>query len=109
MRDIEGGPEASRVAENSGGDCQGLGGGVEFPRGTDTPRLEEFPRGDSTSGVTLKGNGVPGADRRGQGGDGKSPATQDTEVSGNTRRREEMASRQEPVAPQSPQRGMAEG
>ena len=66
----EGRPKASGVPENSGGDCQGVGGGVELPRVTDTPGVEEFPRWDETSVVTLKGNGLLGTDRRGQGGDG---------------------------------------
>ena len=43
--DGEGGSKASRVTENPGGDRQGVGGGVELPRGTDTPGVEELPRG----------------------------------------------------------------
>ena len=41
--DIEGGPEAFRVAENPRGDRQGVGGGVELPSSTDNPRLEDLP------------------------------------------------------------------
>ena len=83
------------------GDCQGGERGVELPRGTDTPGVEELPQGYKKSGVTPKGNGVPGAYGSGRRGDRKSPATQDTEGSSNTIRGEEMASGQEPVAPQS--------
>ena len=70
--------------------------------------MEELPRGDETSGVTPKGDGVPRADRRGRGGAGNYPATQSTEGSGNTSRGEDMEIRQEPAAPQRLQRGMAE-
>ena len=79
-----------------------------MPRGTDTPGVEEFPWGEETSGVNLKGNGVPGADIQGRGGDGNSPATRDTEGSSNLSRGEEVASRQEPAAPPSPHRGTTE-
>ena len=48
----EGDPEASGVAENPRGDCQGFVGGVELPRGIDTPGVEELLRGGKTSGVT---------------------------------------------------------
>ena len=61
-----GGPEASVVAENPGGGCQVLAGGVDSPRVTNNPVVGEFPRGYETSGVTIKGNGVPGADVRGK-------------------------------------------
>ena len=97
------------MGENFGGYCQGVRGGVKFPRGADTPGVEEFPRGDETSGVTPKGNGVPGAKVWGQVGNGNSSSTQDMEGSGNTSRREEMPSGQEPAVPQSPQRGTSEG
>ena len=40
----EGGGEASGVAENPRGDFQVVGGGVESPRGTNIPRVEELPR-----------------------------------------------------------------
>ena len=52
---------------------------------------------------------MPGAEGRGQGGDGNYPATRDTKGSGNTSMREEMASEQDPAAPRIPQRGMVEG
>ena len=58
--------------------------------------------------MTPEGDGVPGADRWGRGGDGNSPATRDTEGSRNTSRGEDMASGQEPAAPQSPQRDTSE-
>ena len=51
----ERGREASGVAENSGGDREGVGGGVELPRGIGTPGVEEFPLGDETSEVTPAG------------------------------------------------------
>ena len=109
MGDIEGGLEAYGVAENPGGDCQGVGGGVESPRGTNTPRVEELPWGDENSGVTLEVDGVQGAEGQGRGWDGNPPATRDTKGSGDTSRGEEMASGQEPTAPQIPHRGKAEG
>ena len=37
VRDREGGPKASKLTEKTRGDLQGLGVGVESPRGTDTP------------------------------------------------------------------------
>ena len=64
----EAGPEASRVADNTGGDRQVVGGGVKSPRGTDTPGVEDFPWGDKTSKVTLEGGEEPGADIRERGG-----------------------------------------
>ena len=85
-----------------------MGGGFEFPRGTDTPGVEEFPRGVETSGGTLKGNRVPGADGWGKVGDGNSPAARDTEGTTATRHREYLAIGQEPEAPPSVTRGMAE-
>ena len=105
----EGGCKASGVAKNPRGNCQGVGGGVESPRGTDNPGVEELPRGDKTSGVTPEGNRVPGADGRGQGGDGNSPATRDTKGRSNTSRGEEMEIDQDLAAPPIPQRGMEKG
>ena len=105
----EGGCKASGVAENPWGDRQGVGGGVESPRGTDNPGVEELPRGDKTSGVTPEGDVVPGADGRGQGGDGNSPATRDTEGRRNTRRGEEMEIDQDLSAPPIPQQGTEKG
>ena len=56
-------PEASRVVENLGEDCQEVvGRGVEFPRGNNTPVVEELPRGDKNFGVILESDDVPGAD-----------------------------------------------
>ena len=48
-------------------------GVVESPHGIDTPRVAELPWGDKTPGVTTEGEGVPGEDGRGQGGDGNPP------------------------------------
>ena len=72
------------MAENSGEDCQEVGGGVELTRGTNTPGVEELPRGEETSGLTLEGDGVTGVERQEWGGERKPPATQDTEESSNT-------------------------
>ena len=88
MVDREGGPEDSRAEKNIEGDCQGVKVRFESPMGTNTPVVEEFPHGVKTSGVTLKGGGVPVAERKGQGGDGNSPASQDTKGNGNTSRGE---------------------
>ena len=49
----EGGPKASGVAENPRGGCHGVGMGVDFLRGTDTPGVEELTWGYKTSGVNL--------------------------------------------------------
>ena len=108
MGDGEGGTEASGVAENTGGYCQGVGGGVELPRGINTPGVEELPQGDETYGVTLKDYGVPGADGQGRGGDRNSSSTQDTEGSSHNSCGEDMESGQEPAAPPIPQRGTVE-
>ena len=80
--DEEGGREASGVAENPRGNHQGVGGGVELPQGIDTPGVAEFPWGDKTPGVSTKGEGVPGEDERGRGGDVTPPATRSTEARG---------------------------
>ena len=109
MGDREGAPKASGVAENSGGDCQGVGGGVKSPRGTDTPGVEELLWGDKTSGVIPEGDGVTGTGRQERGGDRNSPATRGTEGSTNTSRGEEMKSNQEPAVLPSKPRGTKEG
>ena len=62
----EGAPKDSGVTENPGGDRNGVGGGVELPRGIDTPRVEEFPWEGETTKVTPEGDGVRGANERGQ-------------------------------------------
>ena len=90
MRDREGSRETFEVSENPGRDRQGVGGVVESLRVTDTPVVEEFPRGCKTSVVTLEGNRMPGADRQGPGGDENFPATRDTKGSSNISRGEEM-------------------
>ena len=82
--DREGGHVAYEVAENPEGGLQGV---------------EELLRGGKTSRVNLEGDGVPGADGRGQGGDGNSPATRDTKGSSNTSRGEDMLSGQDLTAP----------
>ena len=50
-----------------------------MPRGIDTTRVEGLPRGEETSEVTPEGNGMPGADEQGWGGDENSLSTRDTE------------------------------
>ena len=75
--ETEGGSKASIVDLNPGGGRQGVGGGVELPQVIDTPGVEELPQGEETSGVTLEGGVVLGADERGQGVDKNSPDTQD--------------------------------
>ena len=70
--DKAGGREASGVAENPRGYRQGVGGGFEFPQGTNTPRVAELPRGDETPRATTASERVPGEDRRGRGG-GQNP------------------------------------
>ena len=69
--------------------------------------MEELPRGDKTSVVTLKSNIEPGTDEWGQGGNRNSPATRDSKGSSKTSRGEEMANEQEAMTMQIPQRGMA--
>ena len=90
MGEIEGGPKAYGVAKNPRGNRQGVGGGVDSPRGTNIPRVEEFPWRDEIYGVNLKGDRVWGEDGQGRGGDTKSLATQDTKWSTITCRIEEM-------------------
>ena len=100
------------MAENPGGDCQGVEGEVESPRGIDTPGVEELPWGDETSRVTPEGDGVAGADVKGQGGERNSPATRDTKAREDSSTSKEMASRPGPAAsqrPHSPQQCMAKG
>ena len=65
----EGDRNVTGVEENPGADCQGVGGGVDLPRGTETTGVEELPRGDKTFRVTPKGDIVPGEDTQGRGGD----------------------------------------
>ena len=64
----EGGYEASELAENLGGNHQGVGGRVKSPQGIDTPGVEELPRGDETSGVTPRETECQGRMDRGRGG-----------------------------------------
>ena len=59
------GAQGLRSGRKSRGDCQGVGGGVDSPKGTDTPGVEELPWGDETSGVSPEGDGVLGLDSRG--------------------------------------------
>ena len=61
------------MAENPGGDRQGVQGGVKLPQGIDTPGVAEFPWGDETPGVATELEVVPGEDRRGWVGDGTPP------------------------------------
>ena len=52
--------KSSVVAENPGGDRQGVGGVVESPRVINVPVVEELPWGDETSRATPEVDGVPG-------------------------------------------------
>ena len=58
-----------------GVDRQKVGRGIKLPGGPETPGVEGLPRGDETSRVTPDGDGVPGEDGRGQGGDGNPSTT----------------------------------
>ena len=51
------------MTENSGGGRQGVGEGVEYPQGIDTPGVEALPPGNETPIVDTEGNGVMGEDR----------------------------------------------
>ena len=59
-------------------------GGVESPHGIDTPRVEELPWGDETSGVIPEGEGLPREDGRGGREDRTHPTTQETEACGDS-------------------------
>ena len=85
-----------------------MGGEVESPRVVITPGVEELPREDGNSGVTLEGNGVPGVDGWGRGGVGNSPSTRETKGRNKTSHKGEMANGQDPEAPLSTQRGTKE-
>ena len=87
---MKGGRETSGVSEHPGGDWKGVGGGVKLPRGINTPGVEEFPWWDETSRVTPEGDRVLGEYGRGQGGDGNSSTTRETEANGNSGSDEEM-------------------
>ena len=54
-----------------------VGGGVDFLGGNKNPGVKGLSRGYKTSGVNPEGGGFPGGDRRGQGVDENSPATQE--------------------------------
>ena len=109
VEETEGDPEASGVAGTPGVDRQGVVGGVESTKGIDTHEVGELPWGDKTSGVTLEGDGVPGTDGLGWGGDGKYPATHETKGTTVTRHGEDMSGGKEPAAVPSATRGTTEG
>ena len=82
-----------------------MGGGVESPQGTDTPRVAEFTQGGKTPGATTAGKGEPRRDRWRQGGDETPPITQATGAKGaNDGNNEQMGGRGT-VDPPRPQRG----
>ena len=58
-----------------GVDRQKVGRGMKLPGGPKTPGVEGLTQGDKKSGVTSEGDGVPGGDDPGRGGDKNSPAT----------------------------------
>ena len=64
----EEGHEASGVAEKPGVGCHGVGVGVEWPQGADTPGVAKEPRGDETPGGTTEAEDRPGEDGQGRGG-----------------------------------------
>ena len=103
----EGGRKASGVAENPRGNRQIVGGGVELPQVIDIPVVAELPRGDENPGVTTKGEGVPGEDVRGQGGDANPPTTRATEARGAGGGDEERMGGPRTSAPLRPRRGTA--
>ena len=84
-----------------------MGGGGESPEGIETPRLEEFPRWDETSGVPTKGGGVPGGDGQGRGVDVNPPTTQAIKASGASGGDEGMMFGPGTAAPPIPQLGTA--
>ena len=64
------------------GSCQGVGGGVELPQVTDTPRVAELPRGDKNPRVTTASEIVLREVGRGQEGEEKPPTTRATRAQG---------------------------
>ena len=109
MGGSEGAREASGVAENPVGNCHGVGGGVESPRGINIPGVEELPRGDNTSGVTPKGNRVLGEDIQGRGRDGTPLTTRETESRRDSGGNKKMTSEPGTAAAPRPHRGTAAG
>ena len=84
-----------------------MGEGFELPQGIDTPEVEEFPRGDETSGVPIEGEGVSGEDGWGRGGNGNPPTNRETEARVASGGDERVTSGAVPAAPPIPQQGMA--
>ena len=91
------------------GNHQRVGEGVEYPRGIDTLRVEELPRGGGGSVVTPKRDRLPKEDGRGWAGDRNPPTTQETEARGDSKGDKEMTSgpAPSPSPPLIPQRGTA--
>ena len=67
--------EASGVTENPRGGRHGVGGGVESPQGTDTPRVAKGPRVDKTPGGPTSAQDRQGKDGQGWGGGDENPPT----------------------------------
>ena len=105
--DEEGAREASGVAENPQGSRQGVGGGVNLPQGTSTPKVAELPRGDKTPRVTTAGEGEPGEDGRGRGGDENPPTTRATVAQGANGSANKWMGGPRMAPPPRPQRGTA--
>ena len=101
-------PRPPEWRKTTGGKRQGVGFGIELPRGTNNPGVEELSWGDNTFRMTLEGNRVPGADLWGRGGDRHPSATQDTKDDTKNSRGEDMASRLEPAVPSSAPHGTSE-
>ena len=69
----EGGRKSYIVAENLGGDLQGVRGEVESSQGIDTPGVDEFPWGDETPHSCHQGRGSDGGGQTGSGWGRKPP------------------------------------
>ena len=67
--------------------------------------MAELPQGDETPGVTTAGEGVPGEDGWGWGGDGNPPATRETEGQVSSGGANERMGGPRTAPPPRPQRG----
>ena len=102
VRGREGGRKASRVAENPRSDRQGVGGGVELPRGINTPGVEELPKGGRN--LPSESQGRRSAGRRWKGaGRERRTTTRETKAHRDSDGDEEMTSGPGPAPLLSPQ------
>ena len=95
------------MAVNLGGDRKVVGEGDKLPQGIDATGVEELPRGYETSGVTTKGEIVPGDDGQVRGGDRNTPTNRETKARGSRGCDEGMTRKMGPAPPPIPQRGMS--